>query len=294
MENKEKRKDIFIAVLIIIIFILIGLLIVKVCFKKVESIDNPKEQSVQPSNDEQELTDAYIKKDISRKANIMLTMGEDNTDGEIAKFAAPWNLELINFTDKDKLGIVLSANQNNFQKLQASDVMEKVPTIYNKYKNENPDETPERFATDGAMNPYIINGESINKEYKDLFNENPSTYDDHIGECPFYQYDSQTKYYLSSEECGGTNPEVKYLYKYKYTTNDNNLYVYVATLIEMNLKIYKGIKINENNYLYTATSDEQVKSDLKENPQKYEQYRLTFEKNSDGTYYYKTTEKLSA
>lgn len=310
MENREKRKDILIVILMVIIFILIGVLFAKLYFKKAEVVEQPSvpqtnnqqqnntqpqdQTSVQPKvEEEKELTDVYVKNDISKKASIMLTLGYTDTMDDIIKFTTSntnKDLKILNLTNKEKLEVILTANKDRFRLLNATEVKEKLPSLYN--SNEK---TVDQFLDD-CYYCQIIEGSVIDKEYMNMFNEASINIvkKDFETICPTFQYDEKTDYYISSSGCGGTGYPFYQFDKYKYTVKGNNIFVYVATSVTLpGMKVYKGIVENSNNYLYTATSDEEVINDMKSNPQKYGLYKLTFEKNSEGTYYYKTTEKIN-
>lgn len=248
-------------------------------------------------NEEKELTDVYIKKDISKKASMMLSLGLSKTEDAMVEYDHASDLKIINLTNNEKLGIVLTAS-DDFVKLNPADVQNKVPTIF-KNDNLNGKITETEFASDDELRPYIIDGSIIEKDYIELFNSSltkPTSINNNLGICPFYLYDTATNVYMTSYVCGGTCYPSNYLNKYKYTIKGNNIFVYVAAASVRKCdgnKTYKDIGAEDKNYLYTATSDEQVKNDLKANPQKYSQYKLTFEKNEYGTYYYKTTEKIN-
>lgn len=141
----------------------------------------------------------------------------------------------------------------------------------------------------------IIDGNTIEKEYKKLFNSNINYTGDKVsGFCPFFMRDTKTNYYMTNPECGGTCYPTLIYNKRKYTTYKNYIYVYVDYLVygvcAYNGKVYKDYDSNDDKELYTEKDIEKVKKDLVNNPDKYSHYRLVFEKNSEGTYYYKTTE----
>ena len=292
MDNQDKGKSIVIIVLLIIVFILMGLLYVKVFLNKVDDNKNQLHNTNQTINDiEKELTDVYIKKDISKKASIMLTFGNSKSEEDAVKEGWVDVYKLTDLTEKDKLAIILRNNKDKSQILSSSDVNQYVPTIYKNSKS-----TLEVFTDEHDGFSKIIDGNIISKNYQEMFNSNSTNYDLQFDYgCPGLFYDNQTNYYAFNNSCGGLYPDI-YFNKYKYTIKGNNIYVYAAiAIVDIdNKKVYKDIKEEDSNFLYTYETDEKVLNDIKTNPQKYSQYKLTFEKNTDGTYYYKTTEKISA
>lgn len=314
----EKKKNIVLVILFIIVGVMacFGIKMSKEIFELKQNNntnvnENNNQQEQQKKSDtqtsehsnveeEKELSDAYIKKDISKKASIMLTMGTSNTEEEIAKYTIPAELKLINLNNNDKLGIILTATEK-FRKLQSYEVQEKIPTIFKKYYSNSYSTSEEFVAEYSETNPYIVEGNIITKEYMEMFNSKPinqSNISENLGVCPFYLYDNATDVYMSSSACGGICQDLNYLYKYKYTIKGNNIYVYVAAAStgscgDEDKKIYNDIGAVDRNFLYNGSSDTQVINDLKSNLQKYAQYKLTFEKNDEGIYYYKTTEKIN-
>ena len=88
------------------------------------------------------------------------------------------------------------------------------------------------------------------------------------------------------------------VYKNKYTTIDDKIYVYlsVATYDYFDNNVYKGFSMDDNDLIYKkeidTQNDDELNAEVKENYQKYAQYKMIFEKNDKGTYSFKTIEEL--
>ncbi len=313
----EKKKNMIIVLLLVIIGVLacFGVKFAKELYelktqnttnntennRKETSSDTTKTQEITnnttSSNDEIELTDASLKSDISKKASIILTMGDQDADIDINHFGNTWTLKIIDLTDIDKLNNILNANKKNAQTLTADMVMEKIPTIYNEKKSLFPDLTPASFLEQPLQDYKIISNDVVAKQYQELYNLSMPTItkDEHLGYCPFLNIDPKTNIYMYSYECGGMAYPNYAIYKYKYTTLNDKIFVYVSIAQQTfeEKKVYKGLESTEENYLYTESSLDKIESDLRANPTKYELYKLVFEKNDDGNYYYKNTEKMN-
>ena len=122
---------------------------------------------------------------------------------------------------------------------------------------------------EGEFNTYLTR-ETLNKEYKRITGYDFSLSDDSFGDCPHPYYDKKQNRYYASYLCGGTGGFFEGHYIYKYTENDNYLYVYIA----YGKKAYDGgdevetVIINNENY------------------EKFSKFRLYFEKK-DGYYYFR-------
>ena len=140
----------------------------------------------------------------------------------------------------------------------------------------------------GSINDVVekqVSAESVEERYQLLFGEKVSNHS--LKNCPMYTYDSKNNVYYYSRQCGGTGDGTVYLYKNKFTTKDDNAYVYVnigyatsaddtstygdITKIEENIS--EDFSINESNYT------------------KYSEYKYTFKKDSNNNYYFVSVEK---
>lgn len=128
--------------------------------------------------------------------------------------------------------------------------------------------------------------------------------------CPVYSYSvANNVYYLDPRGgCGGTSPYDNYYYKYKYTVQGNNTYVYVAATT-VSPDTSENAQVNSDDIVYCdvvkyyadSNNKPEVCTTIAEadaftindsNYQDFAQYRFVFHKADNGTYYFEKVEQL--
>ncbi|MBR1414044.1 MAG: hypothetical protein IJ574_05205 [Bacilli bacterium] len=299
MEKKNgKGLIILVAIICCVICLVGGYSLGKGIFTNKEETNNNEANKNSDNKvnteEEVELTDVYIKKDISKKASILLSVGFTDEDKDIITIGYGAD-QFLNYSDKYKMAIVLHYNYyntSNFRKMYYSDVNEldeKLKQSLLEYGNGNIDEF---LREDYGIR--IAEADKIRNSYEDIFGEKTPTITDEVAiVCPWFNYDSKSDTYISNSNCGDA-PNTNYIYyKHKYTTKLDNAYVYVnVASMDRDDNVYKGLEQNTNNYLYKIKSTFSLEQEVKTNYEKYAKYRLVFEKDSNGIYHYKSTEKL--
>lgn len=181
-------------------------------------------------------------------------------------------------SDDDKLDITLNSLEKNYVNLSVT------------YENMS-DEAKEIFkpyVEAGSINDIAekqISSDNVEERYQLLFGEKVNNHS--IKSCPYFTYDSKNNVYYYSRQCGGTSDGTVYLYKNKFTTKDDNAYVYVnigyAALAD-DTSTYGDITRIEENTLENFSINES-------NYTKYSEYKYTFKKDSNNNYYFVSVEK---
>lgn len=158
-----------------------------------------------------------------------------------------------------------------------------------------------------------IDANIVAKKYLDLFGKEliySQIVDDFY--CPSYNYSAANDvYYLDPRGgCGGTSPYNNYYYKYKYTTQGDKAYVYVAAttvspdanenaqvgsddIVYCDVVKYYADSNNKPEVCAAITEAEANAFTVNEsNYQDFAQYRFVFHKADDGTYYFEEVEQL--
>ena len=316
----EKKSSKGILILVGIVLVIVGLCggysLGKGLLGNKENTNNPNEQEKKEdttgngdnnTDEEVELNDAYIKKDISKKASIILTNGTCNDENDIfAKESGIDDVEYLNLTDTYKLNTIL--HYNSFVKKSYRDITyEDVEMIF-KYDKDFKDfawtdykSAKEVFEDENAPLSFnIFDANIIEKDYYEIFGT--KVINQKNEGCPTYRYIKEGNFYIENWECGDIVSNIPIYYKNKYTIKENYIYVYtyIATYNSYTNKMYKEgyeYKLNENNYLYDVNipyvnNNYQFDKEVKTNYEKYAKYRLVFEKDSNGIYHYKDTEKI--
>ncbi|MBR1376210.1 MAG: hypothetical protein IJ565_00115 [Bacilli bacterium] len=272
--EKNGKGGLIVLILIVVILGLVGyigydkLFVSKQNNNKPKEVENNKEVEPIKTNDkveESELTDDDIKKEVSSKVSMILSGGNSRAvDIDSVKVDIDYldSLNDYNPTTDKKLEIVLYNNLEKFTKITENDI-ERIKPIFEIVFDGEGDIN--RFIN---SNETIIDSSIIENAYTELFGTKPVNKS--ITGCSNYYYSASTNIYLHNETCRGSGYNTITYYKNKYTQKGNNVYVYVS------------IKANEE-------LDEEI---VKNNYLEYEQYKFVFEKSSNGTYSYKTTEKL--
>ena len=289
-EIKEKNSNGSKVVIVILSLLLLGacayIAYDKLMVKEDNNQTNEKKET-KKSDRETVISDNLLINDLSEKVTYLNTAGIAPGYGGFAD-ALNKSIEIPSYnfrdiyekqlSDDDKLDITLNSLEQKYVNLSIT------------YENMS-DEAKEVFKSyieAGSINDVVekqVSAESVEERYQLLFGEKVTNHS--LKNCPMYTYDSKNNVYYYSRQCGGTGDGTVYLYKNKFTTKDDNAYVYVnigyatsaddtstygdITKIEENIS--EDFSINESNYT------------------KYSEYKYTFKKDSNNNYYFVSVEK---
>ena len=243
--------------------------------------------------EETKVTDPSIKNILKRNYDVItFAKGYNlNKDYEIE------GLFENNVTDKVSDNSILYNSINNAERVSIDD------TFKNDYKSKEKglSEYSKKFFDnfDDMNTYYYVKEESLAKIVKEVFDKDYSNMkhddiginyknaDDYTMECPSYLYDSVNKIYFIQEECGGFAGFKSLEYIYDYTYKNNEYYVYTA----VGSIGYSGDKETVyTSYRNNSTLNESIEEINSSNYDKFDHFRLVFEKNSDGNYIFKKVE----
>lgn len=289
----------------IIIYLLIGVLLgaggtlaYNKFFAKKEVKKETKTQEVEEkTNKEEELTDTYIKEDISKKTSEILTLGTNTTDEKYI-IGVPYSgrdmtkKELLNIenNEKTKIYTAIRANDLMFENITEEDLASvKNISAFSNWENYQLTEVKK------------ISSKEIEKKYEELFNQKPN-HQDIDTDCPHYFYKNNN--YYEWHECGGTAYPELMIYKNKYTKKGNKIYSYVYLgTYSLGGKIYKDILDYDKNtteeeyeellkkleYVGTVDEDNVINEN---NYKEFTKYKLSFNKSEKGKYYFESIEQV--
>lgn len=306
-KNKSNKGVILLIILLILIILaLVGYIFYDkgIIFKKAMSTKQTEEKIEET---EKSLKDQNIIKQVSNKIDILLGNISSETDFKQSYnyLAHDFRYSLLKkkLTKEEKQKIVLDSIQwqnitdDNWKNIARIKEMVEADKQY----------TTEELAIKAhkQASADIVNSKSI-----ELFGEkieNPIT---QIGEnCLIYIYDENTKtYYKPEPRCGGTSAGYVNSYKSKFTTKNDNIYVYVSYAFEKfedastsnyeddYRQIYRDfsdikdmtITYNENDktqYTINAYNGETFNLDAS-NYKEFSEYKYTFKKDSNDNYYF--------
>ena len=259
----------------------------------------PSEEEEEPSEDEPiteevELTDANIIKELDEK--IAVLHGGYN----LKNLTAP--TIVIAHGLHQEIPLYIDGNLSNAAKLanialalQNSNLATSVtPSIASSIASNFPDLSftynTSLETTQQMLEGNIFAKDVFESKYHDVFGgelvyEN-SRY------CPQVYYDD-SGYYFMDYACGGTDPSTTYFYKNRYTTDGDNVYVYInAGLIDEKNKIHCDVDTNEESICGTLEDDTTDFTIDSTNYNQFAEYRFTFKKADNGTYYFDKVEKI--
>jgi len=143
--------------------------------------------------------------------------------------------------------------------------------------------------------PGVIQVSSLEEEYSTIF-KGTVTHGDSLSGCPAFKYDKINNLYWEMGACGGTTNLGQYGYTYKYTEDDDYVYVYrsiafsetVESGDKYNLKLYKDFYKTE----YKTITDEDTFFYLDgTNYEEFTKFVYTFKKDGDN-YIFVSLEKI--
>lgn len=276
-------KKVFFTILVFILGIALGFGIMYVVNDDSKSSTKEENNNL---NEEVEITDNLLKEDLTKKIYVMSNIyGSDNTDLSNDLFVIYWTgfrdslYKTLTLTDDQKLEIALtSAIQSYDYNLIPKDELDAFIGLNKK--------------------------DDVEKIYLKYFGTKEVTHKNILSCTGDYRYDESNQvYYIYEPGCGGTGPANYYLYKNKMTTKGNEAYVYLnAFLIDGNFDgnsynttytIYKDInktKVYKENVTEEELASFKVDST---NADSFDQYKFTFEKDTNGNYYFKSISKVN-
>lgn len=289
-EIKEKKSNCSKIVIVILVILLLGacayIAYDKLMVKEDNNLTNEKKETTK-SDKETVISDNLLINDLSEKITYLNTAriytGYEKFNDALNKSI---EIDAYNFrdiydkqlSDDDKLDITLNSLEKNYVNLSVT------------YENMS-DEAKEIFkpyVEAGSINDIDekqISSDNVEERYQLLFGEKVNNHS--IKSCPYFTYDSKNNVYYYSRQCGGTSDGTVYLYKNKFTTKDDNAYVYVnigyAALAD-DTSTYGDITRIEENTLENFSINES-------NYTKYSEYKYTFKKDSNNNYYFVSVEK---
>lgn len=193
------------------------------------------------------------------------------------------NIEIynnLNLTNEEKLQVVLIKLSDGFTDITVSKDKINISNM----------ELVDFF---DSMKSKQISVNRIEKEYYDLFNEKLSSYQDIAG-CPSFYYDDTNKVYYSYSACGGSGLIRNITYINKYTSKGDEVYVYMsAGYIEYTDEYYNEVNVYTDFNKTKLYKTESVYNEhiTQTNYVDFSEYKYTFSKREDGTYYFKSIEK---
>ena len=289
-EIKEKKSNGSKVVIVILSLLLLGacayIAYDKLMAKEDNNQTNEKKETTKDGK-ETVISDNLLINDLSEKITYLNTAriytGYEKFNDALNKSI---EIDAYNFrdiydkqlSDDDKLDITLNSLEKNYVNLSVT------------YENMS-DEAKEIFkpyVEAGSINDIAekqISSDNVEERYQLLFGEKVNNHS--IKSCPYFTYDSKNNVYYYSRQCGGTSDGTVYLYKNKFTTKDDNAYVYVnigyAALAD-DTSTYGDITRIEENTLENFSINES-------NYTKYSEYKYTFKKDSNNNYYFVSVEK---
>lgn len=251
--------------------------------------EEPTEEPTITTNEETEITDTYILRDLDEKIALLHFT---NQTGATLDFPHGLHFEFPLYQngtlgDVSKLMSVIGFLGNDVREIYSAE-RDTIATNFNLSEDQK------------QLLYNIIDAGVADNKYLDTFGEKPIRKTDiSKAVCGSYYYDQSLNSYFNLAGCGGTSPYASYYYKTKYTKDDDHAYVYIQTAVlnYENGKIYcdAGSFESENaelcgtgtqdGYGYTFTENDINRDSLAT-------YRFIFNKADNGTYYFDKTERL--
>lgn len=295
-------KKVFFTILVFILGIALGFGIMYVVNddskNSTKEENNNSDITEQESNKELEITDTTLKTDLITKIVALSYLSETyystsdyNSDSfKLQLYSFSNDLyENLNLSEGNKLLLALNSSELKDDYISDNKKSGDIRTYIDNYNSDLIEGLKEQSTVENVYNKYFGTKE-INHQT--------------VGKCPSYNYDSVNKVYYEVGGCGGTGAGYVYFYKNKFTTMDNEAYVYInigtSSLnsddttynICKDLDPYnKGCKdVYKQNI--SSSEIEQFKIDST-NAHNFYQYKFTFEKDTNGNYYFKSISKVN-
>lgn len=282
MEDKKKRSKGLIITIIILIILVLGLtgyILVDKDVIRLSETTNTEDKSSNKETDNKERPIEYkaIRDELRQKVSNLEEINSIETEGYRSGYIYKKDTTNQDIPNDIKLQLAL----DSIYSLSAASI---VTTDYN-------------F---GQLDSQIfrqIYVEDVEDYYYSLFGSKNVNHKDYSGTCPMYIYDSKNNKYYGASECGGTSAIGIVTYINKYSQDDSHAYVYVS-LGSINGEYQKIYTDYSQNNEYTKESFDDFTgsngSEINESNYKdFSQYKYTFNKNSDGSYYFSSIKKIN-
>ena len=253
--------------------------------------DEPSDEPTTNTTEEVEITDARVLRDLDDK------------------------LAILHHTDDTSTTMTMHPSIFSEYRLYSDEglnEMDKIYTIYGYTYGKNLHNEPSQKQIEDlqtnlgdkvssdliGIGPRVIDASIFSGAYQDVFGEkvNLNIVNDKNDICPTLRYDSSTNLLYGFHGCGGTSPFERYYYKNRYTTDGDHAYVYInAGVIDLEeSKIYCEVNVDTSTPCgdYDDVADSNFTIDAS-NHDKFAEYRFTFTKATDGTYYFEEVEKIN-
>ena len=275
------------------------------------SSSNNEETNSTPVQQEVELTDATLKKDVNQKVaylNWVNNVADDATKviEKMVRYNSPFEQIYTNSMDDDrKLETVFFSLSSNFTPVHVNITPEKyavAKSLLEQDKYNVPASSDESIENVISQKVTTIDADTVAQRYYDLFGEelNPRSISA-PAICSNIYYSQDTSSYLRFPfMCGGTSAGEDIILQEKITEQGDNVFVYyrassaVLDFIANDFSFQEGRTAIDG--ISTSADLGNIKTnlvkDMESNPSKYAEYRLVFEKNDKGTYSFKRAEKV--
>lgn len=267
----KKEKNIGLIIIIILLLIVVSLSTYVICdnfifnsTNNINDVESEKEDN-QSIDGEKKLEST----DTIEKLNVILDLLSPSCN--LSRYSI---YEIKTLTHEDKMKITFESLADKFVDLTLE---ERKANSYREY-----------------VDVKKINISEVKAQYKNLFGEEPTELGNY-GRCPTYRHDTTNNvYYKEAGGCGGTCASSITTYINSYTEDENNIYVYtsVGYLTSRYSKSYVYCDINVSKLCYSGEIIDYNNIINETNYQDFSEYRLTFKKNADGTFYYDKIERL--
>ncbi len=256
------------------------------------------------TTEEVALTDETILSDINDKLGTLMGVNWENGYAEAGGiiFRDVRVLTEGNLEQSEKAFSVVSNMQSGIlTDEQKQAILKDNDDYFTAIANYRTDKSAENARAEFGSMTITYNAGPIREEYKKVYGEElPKGATIDPKSCGYFGYNEAFDIYFMESGCGGASMP-RYYYANKYTTNDNNVYVYVSAGFidgdESSTKAYCNLSEYGN---HTTSSQMCGEVDLNssaniitaENYQNYSQYRVKFTKKADGSYYFDSAESL--
>jgi len=269
MENMEKKSNVGLIIVIVLLLLVILGLCGYIAYDKGLIFNN--EPSV---NENEESKDKENNKNNEKEITSQTTIADINDAIDVLIDVIVYE-QMHLLTHESKMIITLDSLYGEFIDITAE---EKASKAYN-----------------DLYEVRKINVSEVKTQYKKLFGEEPAELGNY-GACIVYEFDTTNNfYYKIVGECGYT-PVGAGIESYinSYTEDENNIYAYVSVGHEAHriqdghviLELYCDFELSK----LCSGGEENVINE--KNYQNFSEYKYTFKKNADGTFYYDKIERL--
>lgn len=258
-------------------------------------IDTPSDVDI-PTEEETEITDTYIIRDLDEKTTTLLGVTANTNPIRIRGYYTE-DIDLFkngDLSEPARLGRVITPLVQRGLTTEEIDAI----VLQEQYSEQD-------AAYYKKEEPKGIDGKDVRAKYKDTFGVDPTPGLAAEDQCGGYSYNAQNDVYFKGliYGCGGTNPQTRYYYINNHTITGDKAYVYISTAIsspentDTGEKVYcdvislEGSEI-ENAKVCATISDSDSFTLDETNYKDYSNYRFVFNKANDGTYYFEKVEKV--